>query len=106
MPGRKIDHLNARIQEKLGMLLQREVNDPRLARVTVVGVTVSRDLAHASVKYSCYDPAVKGEELAEPLNKAAGYLSRALARTLETRKSPQLHFVYDPGFDYALEMEI
>jgi ribosome-binding factor A len=106
MPGRKIEHLNERIRQKLGMLLQREVSDPRLARVTIVGVNVSRDLAHAGVRFSCYDPAVKGEELTEALNKAAGFLSRALARTLETRKSPQLHFVYDPGFDYALEMEL
>lgn len=106
MSSRKLDHLNERIRQKLGLLLQREVGDPRLARITIVSVQVSRDLAHAKVKFSCYDPAVKGEELTGALNKAAGYLSKALARTLETRKSPQLHFVYDPGFDYAQEMEM
>lgn len=106
MSGRKIDHLNERIRQKLGVLLQREVNDPRLARVTIVGVNVSKDLAHAAVRFSCYDPGVKGVELTEALNKAAGYLSKALARTLETRKTPKLHFEYDPGFDYAQEMEI
>ena len=106
MPGRKIDHLNERIRQKLGVLLQREVNDPRLSRVTIVSVNLSRDLAHAGVKYSCYDPNVNGATLLEPLNKAAGFLGKALARTMETRKSPQLHFEYDPGFDYADEMEI
>jgi ribosome-binding factor A len=106
MSGRKLEHLNERIRQKLGLLLQREVGDPRLARVTIVTVQLSRDLAHAKVKFSCYDPAVKGEDLTGALNKAAGYLGKALARTLETRRSPQLHFEYDPGFDYTQEMEM
>lgn len=106
MPSRKQEHLNARIQQKLGLLLQREVSDPRLQRVTIVSVNVSRDLAHAGVKFSCYDPQANVPELTEVLNKAAGYLGKALARSMETRKSPQLHFTYDPGFDYSNEIEL
>ena len=44
-------------------------------------------------------------ELTQALNAAAGYLSHALARTLETRISPKLSFVYDPTFDRVQEME-
>jgi ribosome-binding factor A len=106
MPGRKQEHLNSRIRQKLGLLLQREVSDPRLQRVTIVSVNVSRDLAHAGVTFSCYDPQAKVAELTEVLNKAAGHLGKALARSMETRKTPQLHFTYDPGFDYSNEIEL
>lgn len=44
-------------------------------------------------------------DLTEALNRASGYLSQALARTLETRISPKLSFVYDPTFDRVQEME-
>jgi ribosome-binding factor A len=105
MPGRKLEHLNSRIQQKLGVLLQREAADPRFERVTIVSVNLSRDMAHAGVKFSCYNKNTDVPALTESLNKAAGFLGKALARTMETRKSPKLHFTYDPGFDYAEEME-
>jgi ribosome-binding factor A len=45
------------------------------------------------------------DDLTEALNRASGYLGHALARTLETRISPKLSFVYDPTFDRVQEME-
>jgi hypothetical protein len=43
--------------------------------------------------------------LTQALNKASGFFSQAVARTLETRITPRLTFVYDPTFDYAQDME-
>ena len=37
------------IQRELATLIQLEVSDPRVGMVSVTGVDVSRDLAHASV---------------------------------------------------------
>ena len=37
------------IQRELANLIQLEVNDPRVGMVSITGVDVSRDLAHAKV---------------------------------------------------------
>jgi ribosome-binding factor A len=43
--------------------------------------------------------------LTEALNRAAGFFAHAVARSLETRVSPRLTFVYDPSIDYLQDME-
>jgi ribosome-binding factor A len=106
MSGRKREHLVERIRQKLGLLLLREAGDPRFQFVTITEVHLSKDKAHALVRFSCLQPGADVEALTVSLNGAAGFLGQALGRTLETRSTPRLRFVYDPGFDYANEMEI
>ena len=108
MAGRKVAHLNEVLRQKLGMILQREASDPRFALVTITAVKVAKDLSTAQVTYAAFgthtqelDP----EDLTLALNKAAGFLSKAVARTLDTRRTPRLQFHHDPGFDYTAEMD-
>ena len=133
MASRKLEHLNEQIRQKLSLILQRESDDPRFRHVTVTAVRVTRDLASARVTYSTYDalmpapartaaprgkaprgrakpkqkpgPAATPADLTRALNRAAGHFAHALARSLETRISPKLEFVYDPTFDRLQEME-
>jgi len=106
MAGRKQDHLNERIRQKLGTILQREAGDPRFLTVTISAVSVAKDIGTAKVFFSSYDDQVDKDELTESLNGAAGFLGHALSRTLNTRITPRLHFVYDHGFDYAVEVDL
>ncbi|MCH8076484.1 MAG: 30S ribosome-binding factor RbfA [SAR324 cluster bacterium] len=105
MSGRKREHLNETIRQKLAQLLIKEAADPRFASVTITGVTVSKDYSSALVLFSSYLPDANPEILAESLNKAAGFLGQALGRSLATRRTPRLNFHYDPGFDHADEMD-
>ena len=120
MASRKLEHLNERIRQKLGTILELESNDPRFRHVTVTGVTLSKDMSHARVTFSTYDSLVPGKpnasskkskgagdiaSLTQALNRASGFFSQAIARTLETRISPRFTFAYDPAFDYTQEME-
>lgn len=105
MSGRKREHLNGQIRQKLAQLLQKEAADPRLAGVTITGVEVSKDYSSARVMFSSYLSGSNPEQLTASLNHAAGFLGQALGRTLATRRTPKLHFYYDPGFDYADEMD-
>ena len=105
MAGRKQEHLNERIRQKLGMILQREASDPRFLTVTISSVSVAKDLSTAKVFFSSYDPKAEPVPLTESLNHAAGFFAQKLARTLNTRIIPRLHFSYDHGFDYAVEVD-
>ncbi len=105
MAGHKREHLNETVRQKLGRLLQREASDPRFSTVTITGVRLAKDYATALVMFSSYDPSANVEELTESLNKAAGFLGHALGRTLTSRRTPRLHFRYDPGFDHAMDLD-
>lgn len=59
------------IQRDLAELIARELKDPRVGMVTLQGVEVTPDYAHAKVHFSVLngDPV----ETAEGLNQAAGF---------------------------------
>jgi ribosome-binding factor A len=82
------------IQRELAELIHREVKDPRLSpMLTVAEVRVSADLSQARVFITVLDEG--GEQSADVLNHAAGFLRSQLAKILRLRIIPQLHFVYD-----------
>lgn len=106
MSGRKQAHLNEVIRQKLSVLLHREANDPRFQGVTVTAVRLSPDYATARVEFSMYQKPISPDDVAASLNKAAGFFSKALGRTLDSRRTPRLSFHYDPGFDYAQDIDL
>lgn len=93
----RTQRIGDQMQRELALLITREVRDPRLGMVTLTGVDVTRDLAHAKVYFTVMgqeDPA-KIALNREILEDAAGYLRMLLGRGLKLRTIPQLHFHYD-----------
>lgn len=86
------------IQRELADLLLREVSDPRLLGVTVSGVEVSKDLAHARV-FVQPSRGVDAEAVVSALNHAAAYLRKGLAGRLQLRALPRLRFLHDPSLE-------
>jgi ribosome-binding factor A len=105
MAGRKLEHFNEIIRQKLGTILIQEARDPRFRFVTVTDVMLAKDFTFARVHFSCLDQGVEVEALTDSLNRAAGFFSQALGRTLSTRNTPRLRFYYDHGFDHAGEID-
>jgi ribosome-binding factor A len=89
------------IQRELADLLQFEVKDPRVSRVTVTEVEVTGDLAHAKVYYSSTEGS---PELQKGLEKAAGFLRSQLSQRMLMRTVPQLHFVYDASIERGMRL--
>jgi ribosome-binding factor A len=84
------------IQRELAQLIREEVKDPRLGMVTVSGVEVSRDIAHAKVYFTLLGGEEgQADESARILNKVAPFLRRALGQRMVIRSVPQLHFIHD-----------
>jgi ribosome-binding factor A len=89
------------IQRDLGGLL-RELKDPRVGMVTVSGVEVSPDYAHAKVRFSVLVGDPQASEAA--LNDAAGWLRNALFKRLATHTVPTLRFEFDPSTERAADL--
>lgn len=89
------------VRQVLGEALVREVRDPRVGRVSVTSVSVTPDLAHARVRVIVPGSAEERERALTGLASAAGFLRGRVARALDTRVVPELHFEADLGLEHA-----
>lgn len=84
------------IQKTLGRMLLQDMPDRRFRFVTVVSVTVSRDLGYATVYVSVLsDDAQVIKETVADLNRHAKNLRYQVAQEVDLRVMPELRFVYD-----------
>ncbi|MFK7977686.1 MAG: 30S ribosome-binding factor RbfA [Halioglobus sp.] len=100
---RVADHL----QRELASLIQNQIRDPRVGMVSVTGVDVSRDMGHAKVFFTLMgcDSADQAKEPTEVLNKASGFLRKALSRDSSMRSVPQLRFYFDTSVGQGRSLE-
>jgi ribosome-binding factor A len=87
--------LAKRIREELAELLQREVDDPRLAGVIATDVDVDRELAYATIYVSALGAGEERDRILHALEGARGFLRNQLAARIEVRSFPQLRFRWD-----------
>jgi ribosome-binding factor A len=90
------------IQRDLTELIARELKDPRVGMVTIQGVEVTPDYAHAKVFFSVLIGDKKECEIA--LNQAAGFLRNGLFKRLHIHTVPTLHFLFDRTTEKAADM--
>ncbi|HYN78311.1 MAG TPA: 30S ribosome-binding factor RbfA [Lamprocystis sp. (in: g-proteobacteria)] len=92
----RTERIGAELKRELYQVLRDEVQDPRLANITVHEVRVVRDLSHAKVFFTCFTADADVPEQTRLLNGTlAGFVRHALAQRVRLRIMPQLHFVYD-----------
>lgn len=88
------------VGEQLGAL-----SDPRIqGMVTVTGVKVSPDLAHARVYYSVLAGGDE-REAAEGLQSAAGRLQSAVGARTRLKRTPRISFEPDPAVEHATRID-
>jgi len=92
------------IQRELAEILREELKDPRVRLVTVTGVDVSADLAHAKVYFTSLVGEDERQEIAAGLARAGGFLRTALGRRLRIHSIPELHFVHDASVEEGVRL--
>ena len=102
---RTIAKLEARIHERAAHALEFEVRDPRNVLVTITRVELSNDLSHAKIFYSVLGSKSERSKAEHMLASAGGFIQRQVARVLETRKVPHLHWIYDESIEQAQELD-
>lgn len=92
------------IQRELSRLLRRELKDPRVGFITLTGVEVSPDLAHAKVFFTTLGDAQSLSRTEEGLKRAAGFLRAQLGGRLKLRVTPELQFRHDPTVEHGARL--
>lgn len=93
----RADRVADAMRRELARLIQQEVRDPRVGMVNINDVEVSRDLSTAKIFVTLVgedDPSAIKASM-DVLNRAAGFLRSQLAREIQMRVIPRLHFRYD-----------
>jgi ribosome-binding factor A len=101
-PARSL-RIAEQIQRDLALLIQREVRDPRVGLVTLSGVELTPDYAHAKVYFTVIG--APPARALEGLNAAAGMLHNLLFRRIRIHTVPRLHFVHDVSVERGFEID-
>jgi len=98
----RTDRIAEQIQRELAQMIRLEVKDPRVHMVTITGVEVTRDYAHAKVFYTTLTGDSK--ELQQGLQRVSGFLRSKLASAMKLRVTPQLSFKYDASIEHGSQL--
>lgn len=91
--------INDAVAQELAIALG-EVREPKVIDnfISITRAEVAPDLKYATVWFSCMGDT---KEAGEGLKKCTGMLRHHLARTLNLRITPELHFVKDASIEHG-----
>ena len=92
------------IQRELSEILRSELKDPRVGMITLTGVEVSPDFAHAKVFFTSLAEVAQRNEVRAGLKRASGFLRTMLGARLKIHNTPELHFVYDESVESGIRL--
>ena len=92
------------IQRELSGILHTELKDPGVGMITITGVDVSPDFAHARVFFTTLGDADALAQTQAALRRAAGFLRSALGHRLRVHNTPELNFEYDASVERGVRL--
>jgi len=98
---RRPEKLAETLKEEIAEVVGFEMDDPRLATVTVTDVTVTSDLGDAKVFVLVGGSEREIDEALKALRNAATFVRQQVAMNLSLRHAPLLHFVRDTAEENA-----
>jgi len=105
LPGRRADRVGDLILREIADLLMTRVKDPRVKKVTVTGIVVSKDLRYAKVFYSLIGNEQEITEAQKGLESATGFIKREIGLRMDLKYIPEIVFRHDPSLAEGDHME-
>ena len=95
---KRSERVAGQLRRDLAKLIQQEIKDPAVGFVSLSDVEVTRDLSHAKVFITVFEPE-KAKESLKALRRASTFLRLRLGQELRLRHVPELHFVHDDSVE-------
>ncbi|MGZ8927408.1 MAG: 30S ribosome-binding factor RbfA, partial [Methylobacter sp.] len=97
--------VSSEMQKELSLILQRDIDDPKLGFVTINEVEVTKDLAVAKVYVTVLNVDEQGKKAnVKRLNELAPVIRHQLAKRMRLRHISELRFYYDDSFDTGMRV--
>ncbi len=101
----KNSRINGEVQRALAQIIRGEIKDPRINPLTsVVSVEVAPDLKNCKAFISVLGDKKSVDDTLAGLNSAIGFIKNRLAKTINLRNTPDIHFIMDQSIAYGVEM--
>ena len=97
--------INEEVHRELSNIIRSEIKDPRIHPMTsVVAVEVAPDLKNAKAYISVLGDEQAQKDTLKGLNSASGNIKRTLAKNVNLRNTPEIHFILDQSIEYGVNM--
>lgn len=93
--SQRIDRVDELLRQEIGLIVARDVADPRVGFATITKVETTPDLYHAKVWVSVIGQPDERKATIDALGRAMPFVRRELGKTLRLRRIPDLHVVLD-----------
>ena len=101
----KNTRVNTEVQRTLAEIIRGDIKDPRISPLTSgVAVEVAPDLKHCKVYVSVLGDEEAGRDTLAGLKSAEGFIKNRLAKIINLRNTPELHFLLDGSIAYGVDM--
>ncbi len=101
----KNTRINGEVMKELSMIICQEIKDPRIHMMTsVTDVEVAPDLKTCKAYISVMGSEEEKKATIMGLRSAEGYIRRQLAKNLNLRNTPEIHFILDKSIEYGVHM--
>lgn len=101
----KNTRVNEEVMRELSNIIRGEMKDPRIHPMTsVVAVEVAPDLKTCKAYISVLGDEQAQKETLEGLKSAEGYVRTKLAKNVNLRNTPEVHFILNQSIEYGVQM--
>lgn len=102
----RAQRVSEEIKKEIAIILHYKIRDPRLKRMTVSHVILSKDLSYAKIFVTfCSIGHESIKNKLNILNKATTWIRKILGKSMQLRLIPQLYFFYDNKFIESTHIE-
>jgi len=102
---KRADRVASLIQAEIAQMLERELRDPRLRKVTITRVVLTDDLKLARVYYSLIGTSEEKEQAKQGFARAKGLIKRLTGERVYLKFVPDIEFFFDQSLEYAQRIE-
>ncbi len=104
-PYRRADRVANLIQAEIAQMLERELRDPRLKKVTITRVSLTDDLKLARVYFSLIGTKEEKEQARQGFYRAKGLIKRMIGERIYLKFVPEIEFFFDQSLEYSQKIE-
>jgi ribosome-binding factor A len=91
----RTDRIDELLRQEIGVIIAREIADPRVGFATVTSVETTPDLRHAKVFVSVIGQAADRKATLSALGRAMPFIQHELGKRLRIKRIPQFHLELD-----------
>jgi len=100
----RAERVAGQIRRDLASLILQDIKDTEVGFVSVSDVEVSRDLSHARIFITVFEPDKASTSL-KALARASAFLRCRLGQELRLRHVPELHFQHDDSVEQGSHID-